>query len=172
MINEKYANALLSSLSNDEEIVEVYEAIARVSLVCRDEKFILVVKSPELNLEQKIKFLSEIAQSSNPKLLNFFKILLVNKRIDHIGEIYQALYNMVSNYFNTYAGVVEGKISDELVAEIEKRLSQKFSSTIKLEKRDADINGIKVFVDVLNVEIAIDENRIKQDLVNTILKAI
>jgi F-type H+-transporting ATPase subunit delta len=43
---------------------------------------------------------------------------------------------------------------------------------IKLNLEKKDINGIKVFVDVLNVEAQVDENRIKQDIISNILKAI
>jgi F-type H+-transporting ATPase subunit delta len=171
MITEKYANALLSTLDNS-ELVEVNDAVERVALVARDPKFILVVKSPDLSIDDKVKFLSEIANSTNPKLLNFFKILLINRRIDQIKEIYLAIFNKVSNMLKTYLGVVEGDISDELVAEIENRLSKKFNADIKLKKIKSDSNFIKVFVDVLNVEIFVSENKIKSDLLNTILKAI
>ena len=54
MIVEKYTKAFLSSLSED-EIAPAYEAIARIALVAKDPKFILIVKSPLLNLDEKIK---------------------------------------------------------------------------------------------------------------------
>jgi len=172
MIVEKYVNALLNSLSSDDEIVEIYEAISRVSLIANESKFILIVKSPLVSLDDKIKFLSQLAESKNEKLINFFKILLINKRIDLIKEIQQNLYSKVSNYFNTYAGIVEGKINEETLKELEKKLSEKFNANIKLQLKERELNGIKVFVDVLNVEVAIDENRIKNNLIKQILKAI
>ena len=171
MVVEKYTKALLRALNKD-EVVEVYEAVARVALIANDPKFILLVKSPLLSEEEKIKLLCDIAESENQKLINFFKILLENKRIDLIKEIHQSLYVKVAEMFNTYAGFVYGKIDEELLEELEKKLSQKFNATIKLQLKENDINGIKVFVDVLNVEVAISEDRIKQDLVSQILKAI
>ena len=82
------------------------------------------------------------------------------------------MYEKVSNYFNTYAGVVEGKVSEATLKEIESKLSEKFNATIKLQLNEKDINGIKVFVDILNVEVALSEDKIKNDLINNILKAI
>ena len=172
MIVNKYVNALTGTLKSDEEIVEVYEAIARLSLVAKDLKFILIVKSPLISNEEKIAFLTKIAESNNPKLVNFFRILLENKRVDLLKDMYTALYKAVSNYFNTYAGVVEGKISEETLHSIEEKLAKEFNATIKLNLKEKDLNGIKVFVDVLNVEVSIDENRIKENLINQILKAI
>jgi len=171
MVVEKYTKALLRAL-NKEEVVEVYEAIARVALVANEPKFILIVKSPVLTEEQKVEFLCEIAESKNKKLVNFFKILLENKRMDLIKEIHQSLYAKVAEMFNTYAGFVYGKVKNEILEELEEKLSKKFDATIKLQLKESDINGIKVFVDVLNVEVAISEDRIKQDLISQILKAI
>ncbi|MEO1923205.1 MAG: F0F1 ATP synthase subunit delta [Nautiliaceae bacterium] len=171
MIVEKYTKALLAALSED-EVVEVYEAVARLALVAKNPKFILIVKSPLLTLEEKVKILQEIGESNNPKFINFIKILLENKRVDLLKEIHQSLYEKVSKLFNTYAGLVEGKVSEETLKAIEEKLSKEFNATIKLQLKDVDLNGIKVFVDVLNVEVSILEDRIKQDLLTQILKAI
>ncbi len=171
MIVEKYTNALMRAL-NDNEIVEIYEAIARIALVANDPKFILIVKSPVLSLDEKLKFLLDLAQNNNEKLVNFLKILLINKRIDLIREIHQNLYEKVSVYLNTYAGIVEGKVGENVLRELEKKLSEKFNATIKLQLKESDLNGVRVFVDVLNVEVGLDENKIKRDLLNQILKAI
>ena len=171
MIVEKYTKAFLASLSED-EIAAAYEAVAKIALVAKDPKFILIVKSPLLSIEEKIKTLAEIAEYDNPKFLNFLRIILENKREDLFKEINTSLYEKVSKHFNTYAGVVEGNISSDLLKQIEEKLSQKFNATIKLQLNEKDINGIKVFVDILNVEVALSEEKIKNDLINNILKAI
>jgi len=171
MLVEKYTKALLASL-NEEEIVSTYEAIARIALVAKDPKFILIVKSPLLSIEEKINVLTQIAQYDNPKFVNFLRIILENKREDLFKEIHTSLYEKVSKYYNKYAGVVEGDVSEETLKEIEEKLSRKFSAQIVLRLKKEEINGIKVFVDVLNVEVAINEDKIKSDLINDILKAI
>jgi F-type H+-transporting ATPase subunit delta len=171
MLVEKYVKALLLSL-NEDEIVKVYEAIARLSLVAKDPKFILIVKSPLLSIDEKIDILKDLAECKNLKFVNFLRILLENKRTDLLKEIFRVLYAAVSNYFNTYAGKVEGNISEETLKALEEKLSKKFDATIKLNLEKKDINGIKVFVDVLNVEAQVDENRIKQDIISNILKVI
>ena len=171
MIVEKYTKAFLASLSED-EIAAAYEAVAKIALVAKDPKFILIVKSPLLSIEEKIKTLAEIAEYDNPKFLNFLRIILENKREDLFKEINTSLYEKVSKHFNTYAGVVEGNISSDLLKQIEEKLSQKFNATIKLQLNKKDINGIKVFVDILNIEVALNEEKIKNDLINNILKAI
>ncbi len=171
MIVEKYSKALIQSL-NEDELVKVYEAVAKIALISKDPKFILLVKSPLLNIDEKIKILAEIADCKNPKFINFMKIILENKRIDSLKDIHKRLYAKVSEIKNTYAGFVEGKISNETLQALEDKLAKKFDATIKLYLKEKDINGIKVFVDVLNVEFALVEERIKQDLITQILKAI
>jgi len=172
MIVEKYTKALLENLSDRDEIAEVYEAVARVALISNTPKFILIVKSPLLSVEEKVSFLMEIAELQNKKLENFFKLLLINKRIDLIKEIHKNLYAKVSNLLNIYAGFVEGKIDESTLESIQSKLSEKFNAEIHLQLKEKDLNGLRVFIDVLNVEIALDENQIKQNLISQILKAI
>jgi len=172
MIVEKYTKALLKTLSNRDEIVEVYEALARVALISNTPKFILIVKSPILSVEEKVSFLMNVAESKNEKLKNFFKILLLNKRIDLIKEIHKNLYAKVSNLLNVYAGFVEGKIDESTLESLQKKLSEKFNADINLQLKEKELNGLRVFIDVLNVEIALDEKQIKQNLISQILKAI
>jgi F-type H+-transporting ATPase subunit delta len=73
---------------------------------------------------------------------------------------------------NVYEGVVEGKVSDITIKALEVKLSKKFNAEIKLAKKDVDVNGIRVYVNVLDVEVSILEDRIKQNLISQILKAI
>ena len=171
MIVEKYTKALLLAL-NEDEVVKVYEAIAKVASIAKNPKFILVIKSPLLSIDEKVKILSEIAECNNPKFLNFMRIVLENKRIDLLKDIHKRLYAKVSELKNTYAGFVEGKVSEETLKALEEKLSQKFNATINLLLKERDINGLKVFVDVLNVEFALVEDKIKQDIISQILKAI
>jgi F-type H+-transporting ATPase subunit delta len=171
MIVQKYTKALIAAL-NEDEIVEVYEAVAKLALVAKDPKFILLVKSPLLSIEEKVEILKKLAECDNKKFVNFITILLENKRIDLLKEIHQSLYEAVSRHFNTYAGIVEGKVSEETLKAIEEKLSKEFEATIKLKLKEKDINGLKVYVDVLNVELSIMEDRVKKDLMSQILKAI
>jgi len=171
MVVEKYTKALLLSLK-EEEIIPTYEAMAKIASVAKDNKFILIIKSPLLSIDEKVKILSQIAEYNNPKFLNFLRIVLDNKREDLLKEIYLNLYEKVSFYFNSFNGKVEGNISEDVLKEIEDKLSKKFNANIKLLLKKSDISGIKVFVDVLNVEVAINEEKIKSNLIDYILKAI
>ena len=171
MIIEKYTKALISSL-NKEEQKEIFEALKKLALLSKNIKFMLILKSPLLTQEEKINFIKEITECDNEKFINFVKILDENKRIDLIKDIFKNYYAKLAFLNNTFEGVVEGEISEDTLKALEEKLSSKFDAVIKLNLEKKDINGIKVFVDVLNVEVAIDENKIKSDLIADILKAI
>jgi F-type H+-transporting ATPase subunit delta len=171
MIIEKYTKALISSLNKNEQ-KEIFEALKKLALLSKNQKFILILKSPLLSQEEKLNFVKEITECNNAKFINFIKILDENKRIDLIKDIFKNYYAKLAFLNNAFDGVVEGNISDETLKVLEEKLSSKFNAAIKLYLEKKDINGIKVFVDVLNVEAQIDENRIKQDIITDILKAI
>ena len=171
MVIEKYTKALISSL-NKEEQKEIFKALQKLAILSKNSKFILILKSPLLSQEEKINFIREITNCNNEKFINFVKILDENKRIDFIKDIFKNYNSKLAFLNNTFEGVVEGKISDDILKALEEKLSSKFNAVIKLNLEKKDINGIKVFVDVLNVEVAINENKIKSDLIADILKAI
>jgi F-type H+-transporting ATPase subunit delta len=68
--------------------------------------------------------------------------------------------------------VVEGEISDQEVKELERRLGEKFNAQIQLDLHRRRVGGIKLFIDVLNVEVSLVEQRVKEELIQSILKAI
>jgi F-type H+-transporting ATPase subunit delta len=171
MIVEKYTKALMASL-NKEEQKEIFEALKKLAILSKNSKFMLILKSPLLKTEEKLKFIQNITECSNKKFINFVKILNENKRIDLIKDIFKNYHAKLSISNNTFDGTAEGHISEETLKALEDKLSSKFNAVIKLSLKEKDINGIKVFVDVLNVEVSIDENRIKQDIITDILKAI
>jgi F-type H+-transporting ATPase subunit delta len=171
MVVDKYVKALIQAVDKD-ELIKIYEAISKLAAVAKEEKFILLVKSPIISIDEKVKILKQITGCESKHFENFMRILLENKRIDLLKDIAKRLYAEISNLMNVYEGVVEGKVSDITLKALEVKLSKKFNAEIKLAKKDVDVNGIRVYVNVLDVEVSILEDRIKQNLISQILKAI
>jgi F-type H+-transporting ATPase subunit delta len=63
-------------------------------------------------------------------------------------------------------------LSSDKIAQIAENLSKKFDTTIELEAKKSDYNGIKVEVESLGVEIGLSTDRLKAQLAEHILKAI
>ena len=58
------------------------------------------------------------------------------------------------------------------IEQIQKNLSKKLNSTIKLTLTKSDYNGIKVEVKDLGIEVAFSKSLMNQQLIEHILKAI
>jgi F-type H+-transporting ATPase subunit delta len=123
-------------------------------------------------VEEKSQYIAKLTGLNNEKFLNFVKILIINKRVDLLKPIYKAFNKLVSEATNTYEGVVEAYISETGIQLLEKELGKRFNANIKLKLRQKPVGGIKLFIDVLNVEVALIEDRLKEDLIQSILKAI
>jgi F-type H+-transporting ATPase subunit delta len=78
----------------------------------------------------------------------------------------------VADSTGRYEGVVEGDIEEEVIPQLEEMLGKKFNSTVKLQLKRRKVGGIKLFIDVLNVEVELVEKRLKENLIQLILKAI
>ena len=171
MIIEKYTKALINSLNKVEQ-KEIFEALQKLAILSKNPKFVLILKSPLLSQNEKLNFIKEITNCNNEKFINFVKILDENKRIDLIKDIFKNYNAKLAFLNNTFEGVVEGNIDDDMLKALEDKLSAKFNATIKLNLEKKDISGIKVFVDVLNIEVAVDEEKLKANLIADILKVI
>jgi TRAP transporter TAXI family solute receptor len=93
------------------------------------------------------------------------------------GGMYKGTPNDVKTFGVAATFVTSSKVSEQVIYAVVKSVFENFEAFKKLHPafnnlKKEDINGIKVFVDVLNVEVSILEDRIKQDLLNQILKAI
>ncbi|MEO1941997.1 MAG: F0F1 ATP synthase subunit delta [Campylobacterales bacterium] len=171
MIADKYAKALFSALQ-PEEWEEAKKGLEILGRLNRNPRFLLVVKSPLLGADEKVQFISDVTGISNQKFLNFVKIVLINKRVDLFKSIFQTFNRLVANANKKYRGVVEGEISYQEVKELENRLGEKFNAQIELDLHRKRVGGIKLFIDVLDVEVSLVEQRVKEELIQSILKAI
>jgi F-type H+-transporting ATPase subunit delta len=73
-----------------------------------------------------------------------------------------------------YSGVIysDTKIDAKLITQLSNGLSKKFDSKISLTYKKDSFNGIKVDVEDLGIEINFSKDRINDQMVEHILKAI
>jgi len=171
MIAKKYAKALFETLT-PEEWEKVRDILLGVAQISRDSKFLLTMNSPLLSTEEKVRFFQQWTGNFEPKFANFVKILLINKRIELLKPIALWFNKLVAEATNRFEGIVTGNIEPELIPQLEQKLGEQFNAQIKLTLNRQPVGGIRLFVEVLNVEVELSEQRLKENLIQSILKAI
>ncbi|MBD3788882.1 MAG: F0F1 ATP synthase subunit delta [Campylobacterales bacterium] len=172
LIAKKYAKALSAA---KKDLGETLEALNLLSKAVCDKKIQSVLNSPIVSNEQKTKMIIDSLGSTDDALLvNFIKILGENKRLDLIPAITKVLNANAQKASNEYQGVLRSKVvlDAETLSNLEGTLQKYTGSTIKLTQEKSDLDGMRVSVDDLGIEVNFSKERVKDQLIDFIKRSL
>jgi len=175
LIAKRYVNALVESTTKKQRadfsniLLGMTEAFSdavvseRLSspLVPNDKKTAMVVES--------------LGSDADEKLVNFIKIIGENGRLDLLPTVAKVLKQAIQIETNKYEGIVTS--STKLKAAELKELQESLSTytngaSIKLTQEISDLEGIKVSVEDLGIEVNFSKQRVKEQLIDFITKSL
>lgn len=173
VVTKKYVDAIFKSFDKD-EIVQVLQNLQSLKELFKNEDFINIINSPEVNLNSKTDIFLKFVDSKDKKFKSFLKILIKNKRANLIPQIEQVLNQKILKEQNiSHAKLYTSYDLDESeINSLKDKFSKKFNTNIELEVIKSDIGGLKVEFESLGYEINLSTNNIKSKIKNYILKAI
>ena len=172
LIAKRYATALLSVSKDIASITEVLNALT-VAIETKEVRTALT--SPIVSAEKKTEMiLAALGEDTDKTLVNFIKVLGENKRLDLIPAIAKVLNADLQKESNQYEGVLKSskKLGKEELNELEKTLKTYTGSTIKLTQEKTDLDGLRVSVDDLGIEVNFSKQRVKEQLIDFIKKSL
>jgi len=172
LIAKRYAQALSEVSKSLEEVVE---ALNVLSSVTKRDDIKSILSSPIVSKEEKIEMIvSSLGNEADKTLINFVKILGDNGRLDLIPTITKVLNSDQQRIANSYEGVVKttSTLDDATLGNLENTLKKYTGSTIKLTQETTDIEGLKVSVDDLGIEVNFSKQRVKEQLIDFIKKSL
>jgi len=172
LIAKRYASAL-SSVSKD--IPAILEVLNVLSEVTSTEEIKLTLTSPIIASEKKTEMiLSSLGDNADTSLVNFIKILGENGRLDLIPAITKVLNSDQQRVANEYEGVLKSAstLDAKALKDLEKTLKKYTGSTIKLSQEKTDLEGLRVSVDDLGIEVNFSKQRVKEQLIDFIKKSL
>lgn len=174
LIAKRYIKALL--LDSDIDFMQSATVLFEgLSEAFKDDKFLNIMRSSDVSKNDKSAMLLEIVKpADSEKINNLIKLLVENKRVNIIPFIAQELKKRLALATKTYTGTVysDSDIDDTVIDNLGNGLSQKYDSNIELSFIKNDFNGIKVEVDDLGIEIDFSKERINNQIIQHIIKAI
>jgi len=172
LIAKRYAQALSSVSKNIEGISETLNILTEA---IDTEEIMVTLNSPILSDEKKTgMILSALDKSTDSTLINFIKILGENKRLNLIPAIAKVLNADLQKKSNQYEGILKSKntIDAEEISKLEETLKKYTGSTIKLTQEKTDLDGLRVSVDDLGIEVNFSKQRVKEQLIDFIKKSL
>jgi len=174
LIAKRYIKALLSDSDIDfvQNATVLFEGLSEAF---KDDKFLNIMTSSDVSKDDKSSLLLDVVKPANSeKINNLIKVLVENKRINIIPSIAQELKKGLASATKTYAGIVfsDTEMDKTVIDNLSNGLSQKYDSKIELSFVKNDFNGIKVEVSDLGIEINFSKDRINNQIIQHIIKAI
>ena len=172
LIAKRYATAL-SSVSKD--IAGIAEVLNVLTEAIDNAEVKTALTSPIVTAEKKTEMiLSALGKKTDATLVNFIKVLGENKRLDLIPAIAKVLNADLQKESNQYEGVLKSKetLDDKELSKLEKTLKTYTGSTIKLTQEKTDLDGLRVSVDDLGIEVNFSKQRVKEQLIDFIKKSL
>ena len=173
LIAKRYVRALLEVISSEQKVAysEVLNAIASLF---SDDNISEKINSPLISSSDKVAFILDGVKDADSNLTNFIKILGENGRLNLIPTIAKSLNQELQKESNEYEGVVTSSntLDDKELQELESSLQKYTGSTIKLTQEKSDLDGIKVTVDDLGIEVNFSKQRVKEQLIDFITKSL
>ena len=172
LIAKRYATAL-SSVSKD--IASIAEVLNVLTEAISNAEVKTALTSPIVTAEKKTEMiLSALGEKADTTLVNFIKVLGENGRLDLIPAIAKVLNADLQKESNQYEGVLRSKetLGDKELSELEATLKKYTGSTIKLTQEKTDLDGLRVSVDDLGIEVNFSKQRVKEQLIDFIKKSL
>jgi len=173
LIAKRYVNAL-SEVASSEQKAEYSVILNAISELLKDESVVERLTSPLIGSADKTSFILDGIKGSDSNLENFIKILGENGRLELIPMIAKSLNQELQKESNNYEGTVTASntLSDTDLEDLQSSLKTYTGSTIKLTQVQSDLEGIKVTVEDLGIEVNFSKQRVKEQLIDFITKSL
>ncbi len=173
LISKRYAQALLS-VANEEERVVYIGLLNQIADAFDNPRVQAIMQAPIVSNEKKAEtILSVLDQRADKKFINFIKILSSKKRLPLIPVIANLLNAQVQKEKNEYEGVVlsQNKLGSDELVQLEETLKSYTGATIKLSQAESNLDGLMVEVEDLGIEVNFSKERVKEQLIDFIMKS-
>ncbi len=174
LVVKRYAKALLEI--KDISLEELINQLGLLSEVIEKNNEIKeFLNSPIVNKNIKLEVLLDAVDGKiNNIVINLLKVMAQKDRLALLPNLLVELKKEIQSLEKKYTGVIESneELDKSLILKLEKKFSNYSGAEVKLNFNKSDIDGIKVEVDDLGLELNFSKRSVKEALLNNILKAL
>ena len=173
LIAKRYVQALLS-VADKKERESYIKILNGIADSFSNDEVREMIEAPIVSKDAKVDaVLSSLGKKPDEKIVNFIKILGEKNRLDLIPAIAAMLNAQLQKESNEYDGIINSKesLDDEEIVKLEKTLKRYTGSKIKLAQEKSDLDGLRVAVEDLGIEVNFSKERVKEQLIDFIMKS-
>ena len=172
IIAKKYAQALIKTYDNA-TLKKLTEVLCEACKAFEVEKFRDIIHSPYVSKAKKKDLLLSLLDNQK-EFANFVDLLIQNARIEIMPFIAEILQKHLRSLQNQHKAILYANknLDSGTIDSIAKSLSHRLGAKLSIEQSQAKIDGIRLVVEDLGVEISFLKKKFFDDLQSHILKAI
>ena len=174
LVAKRYTKALSESVGSD-SLENIHTLFSALATSFDNDKFINIMDNPDVKDSDKESILLDAVKSAkSDKINNFVKLLVEHRRVMIIPAIAEELRRTIAKNKNMYDGFIysDTQMDESSLQGIAAGLEKKLDAKINLTFVKTDIDGIKVEVSDLGLEINFSKSRLAAQITDHILKAI
>ena len=174
LIAKRYVNALVGA-TDKKQRAKFSKILLDMTEAFSDANVVEKLSSPLISNEEKTAMVVESLGNIDSKLVNFIKIIGENGRLDLLPTISKVLKQAIQNETNQYEGIVttSTRLKSKELKELQKSLATYTNgANVKLTQELSDVDGIKVSVEDLGIEVNFSKQRVKEQLIDFITKSL
>ncbi|STO97249.1 F0F1 ATP synthase subunit delta [Helicobacter canis] len=172
IIAKKYAHALIQCFKRD-ELEDLSNLFLQASQAFCVEKFRDMIHSPYMTKMEKKRLLIALF-SDDEQVGAFLDLLIENKRIDIIPFVSSILERYLRALDNSYKAILYApkNLDSSTISNITDSLSAKLGVKLHIEQSSTKVDGIRLAVQDLGIEVSFLKERFFDDLRSHILRSI
>ncbi len=174
LVAKRYAKALME-INGGKKIDAFIAALEGVTAALETPKGKEIIASPLVSAEDKVSLITEsLGKKADPLLKELIKVMGEKGRLGLIPELTSILKFEKKKESNSFVGRVESRntLDATELKNLEETLSRHSGAQITLEQVKSDLNGVKVEVEDLGLELNFSKDRVKAALLDYIQKAL
>ena len=167
-----YAEAAYKIASESKSIPMWNDNLMTLSEIIVDMEVKAIIASPKIDSDQTLNFLVSFLPQKDESFSNFLSIMIANKKVYFLDEVYKLFNDMVLEDKNTMIAEVETAyaLSDTQKSDIAKSLSKKYDKKIEIHEviNERLLAGIKISVnnEVTDYSVRNKLNLMKEQIIN------
>ena len=167
-----YAEAAYKIASESKSIPMWNDNLMTLSGIIVDMEVKAIIASPKIDTDQTLKFLASFLPQKDESFSNFLSIMIANKKVYFLDEVYKLFNDMVLEDKNTTIAEVETAfaLSDTQKNDIVNSLTKKHDKKIQIHEviNERLLAGIKISVnnEVTDYSVRNKLNLMKEQIIN------
>ena len=167
-----YAEAAYKIASESKSIPMWNDNLMTLSGIIVDMEVKAIIASPKIDSAQTLNFLVSFLPQKDESFSNFLSIMIANKKVYFLDEVYKLFNDMVLDDKNTTIAEVETAyaLSDTQKSDIVKSLTKKYDKKIQIHEviNGRLLAGIKISVnnEVTDYSVRNKLNLMKEQIIN------